>query len=254
MYKYFPTLTERPEINNSIAALVYQVVAYFSLPFLLLLLLQGGDTGREKVEAAVEIGYHAFNFFVAFFIFREYLTDVSLSLKQDLKRIMPTVWFSVGMIFIVALVLYNLFSSSYSMIILSAIGSLPLTEVELFVLPRDVILTYPLLGTLCMVILTPLTISCLYYGAVFAPVCYTRPILAYFVMVLFLAFPRYCNAATYWEPTEQMILYITQLPLHLIACRAYQKTDSILAPIAIHTIVNFFACALILFFAFLGRI
>ena len=42
MSKNFTTLMERPEINNSIAALVYQVVAYFSIPFLLLLLLLHG--------------------------------------------------------------------------------------------------------------------------------------------------------------------------------------------------------------------
>lgn len=254
MERCFPTLTERPEINNSIAALVYQVVAYYSIPFLLLLLLQGGRDGIKQVAAAVEIGYHGFNFFVALFIFREYLSDTSLSLKQDLKRCMSTIWISVGLIFVVSLVFYNLFSGSFSLWWLSAHGSLPLTEVELFVLPKDVILTYPVLGTLCMVLLVPITVSCLYYGAVFAPVCYTRPILAYVAMTVFIAFPRYCNAVTFWDPTEQMILYITQLPLHLIACRAYQKTDSIWVPIAIHTIVNFFACALILLFSFLGRI
>lgn len=247
------TLTERPELNNSIAALVYQVVAYYSIPFLLLLLLQGGRDGWEKVAAAVEIAYHAFNFFVALFIFREYLTDASLSLKQDLKRNMSTIWISVGLIFIVALVFYNLFSTSYSPFHLSALGALPLTEIEQFRLSQDVVLTYPLLGTLCMVILTPFSIGCLYYGAVFAPVCYTRPILAYFAMALFLAFPRYCNGSTFWIPTEQIILYITQLPMHIIACRAYQKTDSIWVPIAIHMIVNFFACGLILLFSLLGR-
>lgn len=254
MERYFPTLTERPEVNNSIAALIYQVVAYYSIPFLLLLLLQGGREGIKQVAAAVEIAYHGFNFFVALFIFREYLKDTSLSAQQDLKRCMSTIWVSVGLIFVVSLGLYNLFSGSFSLWWLSAHGSLPLTEVELFVLPKDVILTYPVLGTLCMVLLVPTTVTCLYYGAVFAPICYTRPILAYVAMAAFIAFPRYCNAATFWDPAEQMILYITQLPLHLIACRAYQKTDCVWVPIAIHTIVNFFACALILLFSFLGRI
>ena len=254
MNRYFPTLMERPEINHSIAALVYQVVAYYSIPFLLLLLLQGGQDGWEQVAAGVELAYHGFNFFVALFIFREYLRDTSVALLQDLKRMMPSIWISVGLMFIVALIFYNLFSNSYSVFSLSAYGALPLCEVEQFVLSRNLILTYPLLGTVCMVVLTPITISCLYYGAVFAPICYTRPILAYLAMAVFLAFPRYCNASTYWDATEQMILYFTQLPLHLIACRAYQKSDSIWAPIAIHAIVNFFACALILLFAFLGRI
>lgn len=253
MYKHFPTLTERPELNHSIAALIYQLVAYYSIPFMLLLLLQGGQENWNRVAAGVEIAFHVFNCFVAFFIFREYLSDAALSLKQDLKRSMGTIWLSVGLIFIVALVFYNLFAYSYSRWDLSAHGALPLTEVELFILSRDVVLIYPILGTLCMVLLAPLAVSCLYYGAVFAPVCYTRPVLAYVVMAVFLAYPRYCNAATFWVASEQWILYATQLPIHLIACRAYQKTDSIWTPIAIHAIVNFFACALTPLFAFLGR-
>ena len=254
MYKHFPTLTERPEINNSIAALVYQVVAYFSIPFLLLLLLQGGRTDWAKVAAGMELAYHAFNFFVALFIFREYLTDTWADFRYGYQKLMKTVSISTGLIMLIAIILHALYGFSTGTTSLIAYGTLPLTEVDLFLLPCDVVAIYPLLGTLCMGFLAPLTISCLYYGVVFAPVCYTRPILAYVAMAAFLIFPRYCNAATYWHPTEQMVLLITQLPLHLIACRAYQKTDSILAPIAIHAIVNLIACLLLLLFSFLGRL
>ncbi len=148
MYKYFPTLTERPELNHSIAALIYQLVAYYSIPFMLLLLLQGSQENWNRVAAGVEIAFHVFNCFVAFFIFREYLSDAALSLKQDLKRSMGTIWLSVGLIFIVALVFYNLFAYSYSRWDLSAHGALPLTEVELFILSRDVVLIYPIQGNL----------------------------------------------------------------------------------------------------------
>ena len=253
MFKHFPTLMDRPDTGNVIAALIYEVIAFFSLPFLLLLILQG-STDNAKVVAAIEIFYHVINFAVALTIFREYLSEAAIGLWQSLKAMAATIWTSVGLIFIVALVLYNLFSSSYSILHLSAVGALPLTEVELFMLSQGVVLTYPSLGTLCMVVLAPIAVGCLYYGAVFAPVCYTKPILAYVAMAAFLVFPRYCNAATYWHPTEQMILLATQLPLHLIACRAYQKTDSILAPIAIHAIVNLISCLMLLFFSFLGRI
>lgn len=246
MYKYFPTLTERPEINNSIAALVYQVVAYFSIPFLLLLLLQGGRQDWAKVAAGMELAYHAFNFFVALFIFREYLTDTWADFRYGYQKLMKTVSLSTGLIVLIAFILHAMYGFSTGTASLIAYGTLPLTEVDLFLLPCDVVAIYPLLGTLCMGFLAPLTISCLYYGAVFAPICYTRPVLAYVAMAVFLAFPRFCNASTYWDPATEWTLYFTQLPLHMIACWAYQKTDSIWAPILTHWIVNLLACVLIL--------
>lgn len=245
MNKHFPTLTERPEVNNSIAALFYQVVAYFSIPFLLLLLLQGGHEDWLKVAAAVELAYHVFNFFVALFIFREYLTDTWADFRYGYQKLLKTVSLNAGLIMLIAIVLNALFSFSGGNAFLLAYGTLPLTEVDLFVLPSNVVATYPLLGTLCLGFLTPVAISCLYYGAVFAPICYTRPVLAYVVMALFLAFPRFCNATTYWDSAQQWILYFTQLPLHMIACRSYQKTDSIWAPILTHWIVNLLSCALV---------
>lgn len=245
MNKLFPTLTERPEVNNSIAALFYQVVAYFSLPFLLLLLLQGGQDGVHRVAAALELAYHAFNFFVALFIFREYLTDTWADFRYGYQKLMKTVSLYTGLIMLIAIVLNALFGFSGGTAGLLAYGTLPLTEVDLFVLPCDVVATFPLLGTLCMGFLTPVAISCLFYGAVFAPICYTRPVLAYVAMAVFLAFPRFCNAATFWDPATEWTLYFTQLPLHMIACRAYQKTDSIWAPILTLWIVNLLSCALL---------
>lgn len=242
----FPTLTERPEINNSIAALVYQVVAYYSVPFLLLLLLQGGQDGVYKVAAALELAYHAFNFFVAFFIFREYLTDTWADFRFNYRDLIKTVSLNAGLIVLISLVLNGLFGFSTGITSLIAYGTLPLTEVDLFLHPCDVVACYPLLGTLCMGFLAPVAISCLFYGAVFAPICYTRPALAYIVMALFLAFPRFCNAATFWDPATEWTLYFTQLPLHMIACRTYQKTDSIWAPILTLWIANLLSSGLIL--------
>lgn len=247
MRTHFPTLTEHPETNNSIAALIYQVVGYYSIPFLLLLLLQGGRNNIHKVTSAVEIAYHAFNFLVAQFIFREYLKDTFGDVRYDLNRLMKTVSLSTGLIVLFSMVLFSLFGFSRGLTTLVAYGTMPLTEVDQFMLPCDVVAIRPLLGTLCMTFLTPVTISCLFYGAVFAPICYTRPVLAYLAMAVWLAFPRLCNAATFWDPATEWTLYFTQLPLHMIACWSYQKADSIWAPILTHVIVNGLSCLLIIF-------
>lgn len=245
MVKSFPTLLERPETGSIIGALFYAVLAFFSLPFLLMLFLQG-SWNNGKAVAGVELFYHVVNFIVAVCLFREYLFDTFDDIRDGFKEIMKTVSVSTGLIILISIVLFSVFAYSSGSAQLIGFGTLPLSEVDLFILPCDMVAFYPLLGTLCMSFLAPIAISCLYYGAVFAPICYTRPVLAYIVMIAFLAFPRFCNAATYWDPATEWTLYFTQLPIHLIACWSYQKADSIWAPILTHMIVNLFSCLLII--------
>lgn len=246
MNHHFPTLMERPENGNIFASLIYEVVAFFSVPFLLLLLLQGFNSDSSAVSY-IEIAYHVLNFFVALFIYREYLSDTFSDIRYNFQRLLHSSSMNMALILLYVLVLHALFGMNRGITNLLAYGGLPLTEVELFILPSSLVLTRPLLGTVCMVFLVPLSISCLFYATVFAPICYTRPVLAYFAMAAFLAFPRYCNAATYWDPVTEWTLYFTQLPIHLLACRSYQMSDSVWAPILTHTVVNAIACALLIF-------
>lgn len=250
MGRRFTTLMERPENGNVIASLIYEFLAFYTLPFLLLLIFNGTYRSNETA-ALMEILYHAVNFAVAFFIYKEYLTDTFADIRYHYKKLLKASAQSIELILLIALALF--FSMGFGNTLV-ACGALPLAEVDLLVLPSSIILSRPLLGVICMVVLTPVAISCLFYASVFAPICYTRPVLAYLAMAAFLAFPRYCNAATFWEPTSQWILYFTQLPVHLLACRSYQKADSIWAPILTLSAVNAIACILIFagrFFGFL---
>ena len=250
MGRRFTTLMERPENGNVIASLIYEFLAFYTLPFLLLLVFNGTYRSNETA-ALMEILYHAVNFAVAFFIYREYLTDTFADIRYQYKKLLKASAQSIELILLIALALF--FSLGFGNVLV-AVGSLPLVEVDLFILPCDVIDVYPLLGTFCMVFLAPVAVSCLFYGSVFAPICYTRPVLAYLAMAAFLAFPRLCNAATYWDPATEWTLYFTQLPVHLLACRSYQKADSIWAPILTLAVVNGIACILLFagrFFGFL---
>jgi hypothetical protein len=248
MERNFTTLMEKPENGNVIASLIYEFLAFYTLPFLLLLAFNGTYKSNDTA-ALMEILYHAVNFSVAVFIYREYLTDTFADIRYQYKKLLKASAQSIELILLISLVLF--FSLGFGNM-LAAHGSLPLAEVDLLVLPSSIILSRPLLGVICMVVLTPVAISCLFYGTVFAPICYTRPVLAYLAMALFLAFPRYCNAATFWEASSQWTLYFTQLPVHLLACRSYQKADSIWAPILTLSAVNAISCILLFVGRFLG--
>lgn len=58
------------------------------------------------------------------------------------------------------------------------------------------------------------------------------------MMAIILAVPRAMNALTFWPLDQEVLLYLAQLPLHMIACYAYQKADTVWAPIAVHTAAN----------------
>ena len=129
---------------------------------------------------------------------------------------------------------------------LAAYGTIPITEMDLFSLSGNIVCANPLFVTVCMVLLTPITTSCLYYGIGFTHAHNVHPALGYLAVAAVTAFPRLCNAVTYWNPTEQLILYLAHLPVHMIACWAYRRTDSILTPIAVHMITNLVACLLLI--------
>lgn len=121
---------------------------------------------------------------------------------------------------------------------MAALWVFPMTEASALSLPAVILLKHPVIGMLCMVLLTPLTVSCLFYATVFAPVCANRPRLAYLAMALALMIPRIFNIWWLGNAGFEICTYLLQLPVHLLACWAYQKTDTIWAPIAAHALTN----------------
>ena len=246
MQKYFPTMLDRPETSQIVASIFYSVIAFFSLPFILLLFMQGSFDNPTTLSI-IEIIYHVINFIVMISIFWRYLADSFINVQADSKTFKSTLEISVALMFVLSVVIGVVFATKEPSIgNLVAGGTLPLAEMELFTLSGNLVVMNPIFGTICLVVLVPFTTSCVYYAATFAPICNNKPWLAYLVVTLYLAFPRLCNGLTYWPLEEELVLYLTQLPFHLIACWAYQKTDTIWAPIATHAIVNLLTCGLIL--------
>lgn len=243
-------MVDRPLTHRVMGGLAYNVVAFWTLPFLLLLLL-AGSYRTVATDAGVEILYHLINCAVAVSILWRYMRDSYINVIACAEEIWAVVWRSALVIFAVAGVIFyacKFFLGDLAN--LGAYGMLPLFEVDLFVQSAIILEQYPILGALTAVLVGPVTVSCLYYACVFAPIASERPVLAYFAMAGFLAIPRICNALTFWQPEEELLLYLVQLPIHLLACRAYQKADTVWAPIALLALVNTVATvALLILFA-----
>jgi len=114
----------------------------------------------------------------------------------------------------------------------------PFAELPMWI-PAGIMVEFlPFWGTLCLITIVPVTMCCLYYGVVFAPICVDRPWLGYLAIVLLSAVPRVVGVGSAGLPMEQLVLFLIQLPWHLIACWSYQKSDTIWAPIGVYSAVN----------------
>ena len=60
MKKHFPLMQDCPEFPKRFVGLIYGVLAFFTLPFLMLVLVQGSFE-NEAVMNGVEIAYHVIN-------------------------------------------------------------------------------------------------------------------------------------------------------------------------------------------------
>ena len=246
MDEIFPDMIERPDTGNIIAGLFCGFLCFVSLPFLLLLFMQGSF----EIEGAVgiaEIAYHVINFIIAVIIFGKYLQEAFLTVQIDTKKFFAVCGICTGLILFAATVVF-LFAPFFGSELggMMAFSTLPLAEMELFLLSADLVGLKPILGTICLAVLCPISTSCFFYATAFAPAACKRPWLGYLLTALVLFIPRFCNGVTHWVFSQEMLLYFCQLPIHMLSCWAYQKTDTVWAPIVTHMMVNLVSAVLII--------
>lgn len=248
MNRMFPYMFDRPGTAAIGGSLVYCLSSFIILPFFVLL-LASDPRGKDEWTVWFDLGYHVLNFLPAFFIFFSYMQESFYNVQSDFKSFMRTVLKTTGLIVIYAVALHLIRLFLYSNILdFAAFGAMPLMELEMLHLSSNLVLLNPVMGTLCAVLFAPITTSCMYHATAFAPVCCDHPKRAYFMICLMLAVPRFINAFTFWDPFSELILYLSQLPVHLLCCRAYQRTDTVWAPIATLSLSNLFCSLLLLFF------
>lgn len=246
-----PLALDCPDKQIYISTLIYSIVSFFTFPFLLLLF--SINVEDEAILVWYELVYHIINFVFVFKFFREYLTDaydLFIARKNDIFFIVKTAVLAILAVIGLWYLLAKL--TKWTPFTIALLGSLPLSEMDIFLLSADIAYLNPIPGTIAMVLLSPMICSCIYYSVAFVPAYNVRPWLGYLLVALLLAFPRCCNAFTHWDPATELVLYLAQLPIHLIACWSYQKADSIYAPILVLTITNLLACGRMIVMALLG--
>lgn len=245
MNRLYPSMLERPSSSAIGGCIAYSFFAFIFLPFFVLL-LAADPRGEFEWTVWFDFGYHILNFLAIFFMFFSFMQDSFYNVQFHFKSLMKTVLKTTGLIVGYTLVLHWLRQIIYLDILhFTVLGAMPLMELEMLHQISNLVLCNPVMGTLCAVLLAPITTSCMYYATAFAPVCGDHPKRAYFVICLVLAIPRLINSFTFWDPFAEFLLYLPQLPVHLLCCHAYQETDTIWAPIATLSLSNLISVLLL---------
>lgn len=116
-----------------------------------------------------------------------------------------------------------------------------MSETEWLFFGGDLVYYNAIGGGICAIVLAPVTISCLYYCIGFVPAFNKRPWLGYVVVAAVIACVHIRNALTVSTPAIELVAFAAQLPIHLMACRAFQKADNIFAPILTLSLANLLA-------------
>ena len=237
MHSYFPAMLNTPERQTTVPAITYFFFAFFIFPFVGVLFTF--DESQMLYGAWIDILYHLCNFLVAGIIFLPYLKESFQQIMFEGKLFWSTVGICSAAVIVFKLILFMIsYFIGEQLFFSSALGSLLTSEMDLQYLSTFLALEQPIWGTLVLVLICPIAISCLFYGCVFNPIAYKRPWLGYVATVATLVLLRGLMIFCFWDPSQQIALFFITLPVHLIACLSYHITDTIWAPIAVHSISN----------------
>lgn len=250
MKNFFSPMYDRPENGVIVGSASYWLVCYMLIPFTTTLLLIGSYQDVSMV-AVVDIVYYLINAIFMICLFARYMKDTILDMRIDSKGFLKTTAIVSGIMVLLAVSFISLGYRSGQMMALSLF---PITETSVITTPATILLTYPVAGMLCTVLLCPFTVSCMFYATVFVPVSTKYPRVAYLVMALALMIPRFFNMWWLGGVSYEMWTYFVQLPFHLLACWAYQKTESIWAPVLSLAAVNLVSSLYILLMQLAGMI
>lgn len=247
-----PNLLECPEKTTIAAGIFYALISLFVVPYYLRLMML--NVSEPAVLSWYEVAYHVTNFLAVITIFREYLWDAFFMFRMRLKEILAEIKFAaIGLVVVVgALYVLAVVWEDTEWLSLAAWCALPMSETEWLFFSGDLIYYNPIGGSICAIVLAPVTISCLYYCVGFVPAFNRRPWMGYAVVAMVIACVHIRNALTVSTPTTELVAFAAQLPIHLMACRAFRKADSIFAPIFTLSLANLLATGRILSWMFAG--
>ena len=196
-----------------------------------------GIWDEAESGAWLDIFYHVLNGILVLFVIGGYLKDEWFMVATDVRHYLKHVGVTVGIIFaadflLLAYINFLGFDIAYIM------ESLPVTEMPLSQSSLLLVSTKPIFGTIALSLFSPIAICGLFYCLGFAPICNNKPWLAYLCIAGITMIPPIINILWRGDIVLSLCGYIICLPIHLMACWSYQKTDNVWTPLISLVITN----------------
>ena len=239
MDKIFPSMYSKPEKFQIFVLIPCWILVFVLIPIYMPIL---GLGLWEQYETSVwlEIGYHVVNGLLMLFIISGYLKEDWFMVSTDLRYYLKHIALTVGLVVVAEVVLIGtLFLFGFDVI--TMLECLPVVEMFVSHTPLFMIELEPIIGAITLSVFAPLSICALFYCLGFAPICYIKPWLAYLSIAIITLIPPIINII--WRGGASLVLsgYLVQLPIHLLVCWSYQKTDNVWTPLVSLAAVNLLA-------------
>ena len=239
MSKLFPSMCSKPEKIQIFAIIPCWLWVFVLFP-MFLLFVGLGVWDQHEISAWLDIVYHVANAILLLLIISSYLKEEWFMVTTHVPYYLKHVALTVGLIVGAELVLLSiLYLCGFNIVYI--LECLPVTEMSISHTPYFLIELEPIFGTIALSFFAPISICVLFYCLGFAPVCYKKPWLAYLCIAVITLIPSIVDIL--WRGEAEFVLssYLVQLPIHLLACWSYQKTDNVWTPLITLVITNLLA-------------
>lgn len=229
MKKLFPDMYNRISGGHIFCLVAYCFFGLVLLPGALPWIADGYHS-NDLVLSWLEMIGHAINSVVIILILREYLKDGLLDLRFALKSTLCTALIAVVLMLVWLWIAPDVIARFEPNLLYMSLDAFPLALPATLMTSGYIVTANPLFGTLLMTLLVPFSVCGLYYATSFAPLCCKKPVLGYLCVAAALLLATLFDYKFLWSE-EVLFQFLVTLPVHLLACWTYQKTDNIWTPI-----------------------
>lgn len=229
MKRFFPTMYSKPETIQIFLLIPACIWAFILLP-MFMPFIGMGLWEQWEVSVWLEIGYHVANGILALFLIFGYLKEEIFMVTADFRFYLKHILLTVGLILGVELVwLGALYLGGFDIFLM--LESLPIAEMTVSHTSLFLLNLQPVFGTIALSVFAPISICALFYCLGFAPLCNIKPWLGYLGVAVITLIPPIINILWRGEAAYVLLGYLAKLPIHLLACWSYQKTDNVWTPL-----------------------
>ena len=244
MSKIFPSMHSKPEKYTFVGTLIYWPFVFLFFPIYMPYLGMGLWNDIE-LGPWLDIGYHVVNGIVLLILLWGYLKEEWFMVSTDFRFYLKHIALTVGlMIGVTALRVGTPFLCGFDVDYM--LNGLPVVEMTVNFTPWYLLGLKPVIGTIVISVFSSISVCALFYCFSFANFCYRRPWLGYVSIVVITLIPALIDIIWRGEGALVLSAYIVRLPIHLLACWSYQKTDNVWTPLVSLMATNLLLSAVML--------